>query len=1578
MPFGGRPSDACEPCRKGRLRCDRIRPSCTQCLRKSKICFGYRNIPLLLFKDESDTTARKVQWERNGVLYPSFPPDQRPEHELLPVTNFNTLDITSSPPCSLAPSYEDLAVGYFMSRYIPGSPFEYLPEIYNTAASNAQDAVSSTVLAASFASLSLHVNSSKLMKSARIHYSKALAQTNAALASSNMAVLDNSLLSVLLLGFYEAIAFSSRPSPASWTTHTLGAVQLIRLRGTKQLGTNLGKRLFLQTCNNIRSSCVQRGVAVPDEFLQLYEQAKPFLGPSTPNIRLGPLIDKIADLKARIRQVLPVQSLPGIIHEALQLEEEARMLEDMLPDSWRYQITPPHMTPPCAYQGHAHKYPYHHISRHWNILRIIRLFLNEVVWHVADFVAGARKQDTPEILQHCQDLDTADLQAAADTNRTQLVTDILASAPQFLDENGTTFVPAARFLLWPLTVVAEIAQTPKPARRYAIWCLYEIAKQARIPQALQAARAVESGASTDWMEHLPPVSDPYEPILIPYIGDCEYDGLDFAGYPSRRGWDIDRLLIGDFQETPTANAAAFLQTWLFFGLMHEIFAVKIRSADFIRIGVSGKKWITTKKLPDYLQAFRRQIEHDKEVPNSAKITQSRNDKIYECFNLSCAVWQSFEKLEATYSVRNPISREVGLGIQILATTLQVGATEICGAVYRQTPWKMVQSWKIVRNIFLQTRMVNQGWCPSVVEQIQSSYNVLGQYYASLLGPPKRPLDHTNCNRDNRECVAKTMVSDGYIVKHESEGCQCMVLQVDALKLVATIKNGDIPLLHLDQDKASPTLKIIASKSEPGLEYTAISHVWIDGWGNPTENSLPLCRIQKLVRLISATYSMPDFDVRIGKGKWQRLSLPRHDHRVLFWMDTLCVPRSPVDIHKKAINQMRDIYANSERVLVLDAELMASPADCSYEEINMRILCSTWIRRFWTIQEAVLAKRLIFQFAEKPRMVMTGSILWHARQKDLKVHYYNSIGWDCSLFFDTYDHNKGFDQIPLIWQIFLPHRSVTFATDEPICAAILMGFNLDQIMRDEPTGEGEDVENEIMVHRMSKFWSMHKHHVPVAVLFVQGPRLKKRGYNWAPLYLRMCTRAGPNIHRTASTSTHGGLSVNFPAYSAFSLSAPQNPIPSVISCILGGQIYFIENQKDIINPSWDDLDLHNRDLAVILEIETLQLHNGQWSFEGSRAALVSISQKLEDTIVAEYLRVVTVVKQDSINHKLRRRMHLDFYDVCNQYGSLARVGTNTLVTSDPSLIKRMLGYTRKENPDLEETIDRNVAALIQLIATKYLSIPSSFKPFDFGRKAQYFTLDVISSVAFGEAFGDLVTDSDVHKYIDQAEKMMPGVMIVAIFPWLTWFLQSRIMKSLLPSATDKIGFGKVIGIAKTVVATRFEPDAKPRMDMLGSFIRHGLIQAEAESETLVQILGGSDTTATAIRSTILHILTAPRVHQTLLHEITHPPVPLSTPIRDSEARCLPYLQAVIKEGLRIFPPVGGLMAKEVPAEGDTYHGLYLPPRTKIGWCGWGVCRDESIFGKDSGIFRPERWLEGSTEEGLVRCSSSGFLIKYRDW
>jgi cytochrome P450 len=85
--------------------------------------------------------------------------------------------------------------------------------------------------------------------------------------------------------------------------------------------------------------------------------------------------------------------------------------------------------------------------------------------------------------------------------------------------------------------------------------------------------------------------------------------------------------------------------------------------------------------------------------------------------------------------------------------------------------------------------------------------------------------------------------------------------------------------------------------------------------------------------------------------------------------------------------------------------------------------------------------------------------------------------------------------------------------------------------------------------------------------------------------------------------------------------------------------------------------------------------------------------------------------------------------------------------------------------------------------------------------------------------------------------------------------------------------------------------------------------------------------------LLHIITIPRVHEKLLAEISG--ATLSSPISDAEAKKLPYLQAIIKEGLRIYPPVAGLMAKRVPPEGDTINGMFVPGGTQIGYGAWGI-------------------------------------------
>ncbi|KAH8748372.1 cytochrome P450 [Hyaloscypha finlandica] len=366
-----------------------------------------------------------------------------------------------------------------------------------------------------------------------------------------------------------------------------------------------------------------------------------------------------------------------------------------------------------------------------------------------------------------------------------------------------------------------------------------------------------------------------------------------------------------------------------------------------------------------------------------------------------------------------------------------------------------------------------------------------------------------------------------------------------------------------------------------------------------------------------------------------------------------------------------------------------------------------------------------------------------------------------------------------------------------------------------------------------------------------------------------------------------------------------------------------------------------------------------------------------------------------------RFHLDTAEACEKYGSLVRLGPNELVTSDPTILRRMsavrspyrksdwynggrlepeyfsmfsetneerhlelrakcaVGYAGKENEYLEMSINDNIAKLVQLLDSRYVSTSMEFKPVDMAAKFQFLTLDIISEIAFRTAFGNLEADDDISSYMKTMEGMFPLATLLGTWPALAKVFFSKPLRRFLPKDTDTAGMGKLMGIGKQVVAERFGPNKKVKRDMLGSFLAHGLTQREARSESLLQIIAGSDTSATTMRATLLHILTNPTVQAKLLTELSSSN--LSFPITDDEARKLPYLQAVIKEGLRIFPPATGFMSKIVPTGGDTLHGLFIPEGTSIGWSPFGVMRNQDVWGKDAMVFRPERWLEGNPDQ-----------------
>lgn len=164
-------------------------------------------------------------------------------------------------------------------------------------------------------------------------------------------------------------------------------------------------------------------------------------------------------------------------------------------------------------------------------------------------------------------------------------------------------------------------------------------------------------------------------------------------------------------------------------------------------------------------------------------------------------------------------------------------------------------------------------------------------------------------------------------------------------------------------------------------------------------------------------------------------------------------------------------------------------------------------------------------------------------------------------------------------------------------------------------------------------------------------------------------------------------------------------------------------------------------------------------------------------------------------------------------------------------------------------------------------------------------------------------------------------------------------------------------------------------MLGSFIRHGLTQEEASGESLLQVMAGSDTSATTIRIVLLNLLTIPRAYRRLQQEIDDAIAAghISSPIKNTEGKELSYLQAVIKEALRLRPPASGPFFREVPPGGDEINGIFVPGGTQIGSSPLGIHHSKERFGEDAEHFRPERWLEETDDDRLAVMNSTVDLV-----
>ncbi|KPM35295.1 hypothetical protein AK830_g11287 [Neonectria ditissima] len=281
----------------------------------------------------------------------------------------------------------------------------------------------------------------------------------------------------------------------------------------------------------------------------------------------------------------------------------------------------------------------------------------------------------------------------------------------------------------------------------------------------------------------------------------------------------------------------------------------------------------------------------------------------------------------------------------------------------------------------------------------------------------------------------------------------------------------------------------------------------------------------------------------------------------------------------------------------------------------------------------------------------------------------------------------------------------------------------------------------------------------------------------------------------------------------------------------------------------------------------------------------------------------------------------------------------------------------------------------LFAQRLTEMAHAGVPVDMGHWFQCYAFDVIGIITYGERLGFLDRGDDMGGVMGALEDHLHYATLVGIFPSLHrylyafknyWagakgagrayvlsFTQERIREhQTAPKAVSEVSESKS---AKSDFLTKFLAKHLADPDTFTSY--HVLTGCSAN------MVAGSDTTAISLSAILYYLLKTPTSLQKLRDEIEDCTAQgnLSEYPTFQESQQMPYLQAVIKEALRMHPATGLPLERVVPQGGTTISGRYFPAGTVVGINPWVEHRNPRIFGNDVDTFRPERWLEDDSRK-----------------
>ncbi|KAF7333636.1 hypothetical protein MSAN_02406600 [Mycena sanguinolenta] len=363
---------------------------------------------------------------------------------------------------------------------------------------------------------------------------------------------------------------------------------------------------------------------------------------------------------------------------------------------------------------------------------------------------------------------------------------------------------------------------------------------------------------------------------------------------------------------------------------------------------------------------------------------------------------------------------------------------------------------------------------------------------------------------------------------------------------------------------------------------------------------------------------------------------------------------------------------------------------------------------------------------------------------------------------------------------------------------------------------------------------------------------------------------------------------------------------------------------------------------------------------------------------------------------RGKLHLYVKELHDKHGPVIRIGPNELSITDVSLLPSILGSNGMPKGPLWDgrlisRSDRKSAAAKEaargdLINTRDLNvhaksrktwdtafIPAAIKRIqgdtdatvDLSQWFSFFSFDFMGDLAFGGGF-ELMRDGDSDGLWHMMERGLYLPALTQQVPWCLGFLpyfsmagkkeSDALRKFALDQAKRRLQEGSIHNDLFYYLMDAKRLDAKPQPLPL------------VISNATLAIVAGSDTSATVLSNTFFFLLSHPESYHRLQSEIDEAfPPGDKDPTDTALLSNLPYLTAVIKESLRLLPPVATSLQR-APTVGTgskvLSESFVIPEGTSVIVPPYTIHRDPRNFSPSPDKYIPDRWLAKDNDSEFV--------------